>query len=290
MGQVRFARGLSATFLNDLETGFLQGLIHTATEKHLDVQIRENCIDVYALGRSVLNLKQMAQFGAYGCKIHSKFLTGLEWMASLNIRSDGYCYFGVDSANLAMFIRSIDRIVGNAEATAEPEASAEQGLIQESHQPGSPLIFIDRQVQLHGVRKRLDLIGMCVQSEAKIVLTELKCGLNNDIQHVMDQIGPYYRLIAEDGRLREDVFASYEDVVRQKQRLGLLSPQVRMPEERPRVECLVVLYDYNIRSRLLDRLRQAAELSNLPASFVSLPKEHYVIPPISDWTPLCCAS
>lgn len=286
MRQIRFARGLADEFISELSVGCLEGLLRSAVSRQLDIQIREHSIDIYARGRVVMNLAHSRQRGVYRAKIHSKYLSGLQWPVSLSVDSNGYCHFAVDAASLDIYIASIDQIVGNAIALAKPEATTEEKLIQASYHPGSPLIFFDRQVQLHGAPKRMDMIGLTQCSEPRIILTELKQGLDNRIQRLMDQISSYYDLVAPDGHLREDVFRSYGNVIEQKQRLGLIPPGIGMPDKRPVVECLLVLYDYNERSELLNRLKQAAEQHTLPVWLVSLPKGQFAMPPLPDWRSL----
>lgn len=283
MSQIRFARGLAEEFVLDLSAGCLEQLIRTAVSRQLDVQIREHNIDIYACGRCVINLAHYRQRGIYKAKVHSIYLNGVHWPVSLDIGSDNYCRFAFDATSMDSYIASIDQIIGNAIALAEPEATVEEKLIQASHRPESPLIFFDRQVQLHGVQKRMDMVGLALHPEPKIILTELKQGLDNRIQKLMDQISSYYDLIAPDGHLREDVFVSYTTVIEQKKKLGLMPPEISMPKDRPAVECLIVLYDYNERSELLGRLVDAAKQHTLPVRLVSLPEKQFAIPPMLDW-------
>jgi hypothetical protein len=283
LGQIRFARGLKDEFILELNEGFLKPLLISAKSRDLDVQIRENNVDIYESGRCVFNLTHLSRSGAYSARIHNKFLKGLAWSDQSEVRSDDYSSFPVNDSFLNQYIASIDQILKNAITTAKSEATVEGSLVQASHHPGSPLVFLDRQVQLHGASIRMDLIGLSSGTEPKIILTELKNGLNNDIQNLMDQISKYYKLIAPDGRLREDVFSSYSKVIKQKQKLGLISPELDMPDKCPCVESLIVLYDYNERSRLLDRLTQAAKEHTLPVWLVVLPKGQFVIPQMQDW-------
>ena len=283
MSQIRFARGLADEFVSELSAGCLEQLIRTALSRQLDIQIREHNIDIYACGRCVMNLAHSRQRGVYKAKIHSKYLNGVHWPVLLDTGSDNYCRFAFDAALMGSYIASIDQIIANAIALAEPEATIEERLIQASHHPESPLIFFDRQVQLHGVQKRMDMIGLALHPEAKIILAELKQGLDNRIQKLMDQISSYYDLIAPDGHLREDVFESYSNVIEQKKELGLMPPEISMPKDRPAVECLIVLYDYNARSELLGRLVDAAKQHTLPVRLVSLLNDQFAMPPMPDW-------
>lgn len=283
MRQIRFARGLADDFVSELSAGYLQPLIGTAVNKQLDIQIRENSVDIYASGRCVLNLAHSRKHGTYKAKVHNKYLNGIPLPVSPNITSDNYCRFAFDPAAAHWYLAGIDQIIANAITTVKPEAATEEKLIQASLLAESPLIFLDRQVQLHGVQKRMDLIGLALHPEPKIFLTELKQGLDNRIQNTIDQIDSYYNLIAPGGHLREDVYVSYANVITQKKKLGLMPSGISMPTNRPVVEPLIVLYDFNERSKLLNRLVVAAKYHALPVRLVLLPKGGFVLPPLSDW-------
>ena len=282
MSKVRFARGLTDKFLSDLTNGFLQNLLQAAVCRQLDIQIREDYINIYACGGSVMKLIHSQQCHKYSAEIHRKYVNGLLWTTPPKTGND-YCTFVVDSAFVSDYITNLNQILQNATAKEKTEATIEEKLIQASHHPGSPLIFLDRQVQLHGVQKRMDMIGLALHPEPKIVLTELKQGLDNRIQKLMEQISSYYDLIDPDGHLREDVFGSYINVIEQRQKLGLIPLEISMPKDRPTVECLIVLYDYNERSELLSRLVDAAKQHTLPVRLVSLPKEQFAMPPMLEW-------
>ncbi len=286
MSQVRFARGLADEFVTELSDGYLSQLVSAAKSKQLDIQIRENSIDIYACGRCVLNLAYSRQRNAYKAKIHNKYLNGMRLPVSPNIGSDNYCRFAVDAAAIRWYLASIDQVIANAMVTAKQEAAVEEKLIQASFLAESPLIFIDRQIQLHGAQKRMDLIGLMPHPKPKIVLTELKQGLDNRIQKMMDQIYSYFNLIAPGGHLREEVLVSYTNVIEQKKRLGLMPNGVSMPTNLPTVESLIVLYNFNKRSDLLGRLAEAAKHYTVPVRLVLLSEGQFAIPPMSDWRTL----
>jgi hypothetical protein len=199
-----------------------------------------------------------------------------------------YRRFHATGQFVGAYTEHVPAILSTAQPYAGPEAVVEQMMIRASHGGASPVVFIDRQVQMHGVRKKADLVGLT--AEGQFVLTEVKRGLDNRIQHLMEQIREYYTVLAgSDGCLREEVVRSYRKVVQQKQSLGLLPRDIRLLDELDKVTCLLVLYGYNPRSELLVRLRQASSAHSLPVSLVVLPEGFYTLPPAAAWERLCPA-
>ena len=189
--------------------------------------------------------------------------------AALAPAGDYRCFSATEQFTEAYTLQ-LPTILSNALRYAGPEAVVEQKMIRASHGSGSPVTFIDRQVQVHGVGKKADLVGLT--AEGQFVIAEAKQGLDNRIQHLMDQISEYYSVMAgPDGRLREEVARSYCKVVEQKQSLGLLPGNMRFPDDRMPVTCLLVLYGYNPRSKLLARLRRASAAHSLPVALVVSP-------------------
>jgi hypothetical protein len=161
-------------------------------------------------------------------------------------------------------------------------------MIRRSCLAGSPVVFFDRQVQTHGIRKRLDLAALSCpcDEETSVILVEIKQGLDNRIQELMEQIQDYHDAFAPGGRLRQDVTSSYQMVLRQKKQLGVISDSVTFPSQPPRVECLLVLYAYNPKSRLLNRLRESARSSALRPKLVLIEEGCYSLPPVEEWEQL----
>jgi hypothetical protein len=282
---VRFSRGLSDGFLAEIKAGRFSGVLHAAASRRLDVQIREHYLDIYADGCCVLKLEEgRSRPGVYWASIHHKFLHGVSLADSQGARARGsYKRFEASPAFIDTHLCSLDAILANSRRYVKPEAALEEQMIGQSRCPSSPVLFIDRQVQVHGIRRRADLIGVTIDPEAaaRVVLVELKQGLDNRIQHLVDQMGKYRETIAPQGRLHADVASSYRTVVAQKRDLGLLPPTAAFPEGRPSVECLLVLANYNHKSRLLGRLRDRARESSFEMKLILLEKDQYVPSPVS---------
>ena len=286
----RFRRGLSDQFLDQLKQGRFSMLLRAVAGRGLDVQLRERYIDVYARGCRVLMLaERRSQERPYHASIHRKYLNRLVLpSARSGSGRDPYAQFDASPGFVEGYMASLDTILGNSEGYVKPEAELEEHMIRQSHCPSSPILFIDRQVQVHGIRRRADLIGVTTYcaDRARVVLVELKQGLDTRIQHLMGQMGQYREVIAPDGRLDHEVAAAYRTVVAQKRELRLLPPTAVFPDEDPSVECLLVLADYNSKSELLTRLRHRARDASYGARLVLLEKGTHILPPAAQWEEL----
>jgi len=149
------------------------------------------------------------------------------------------------------------------------------------------MLVIDRQIQVHGIRTRADVIGITRETEPRLIIGEVKVGLNNDIQKVLSQLDPYFQTLADHhGRLAQEAATVYERVLKQKQFLGVAPTDFQFPPCRPRVECLVILCDYKPRSELLARARQEALNYAFLVHLAQPEGPDYCIPPVCDWEQL----
>jgi hypothetical protein len=181
------------------------------------------------------------------------------------------------------YLAHLPQVLGNAKEHSSPEAEIEERMIHGSYAASSPVVFIDRQVQVHGVRKKADVLGIS-QATGTAVLTELKRGSDVRIQHLMSQIAAYHAVLAgDDGRLKQEVADSYCRVTLQKKLLGLLPKTASLPAMAPVAECLLVVYDPQAKGEQLQRLRSSARHSPLKTKLVLLPKGQYVLPPPEQW-------
>lgn len=286
MGQAGLNRGLSSAFVDSLLRGALTPILDATKAHSLDLQIRECYINLYGRGLSLLKLSHQAN-GSYRAEIHAKFLEGVE-LPGERRRSGCYVAFDAGGEFAKRYQEAVGAISTNASPYAADEASAEQVLVRNSLSPDAPLAIIDRQLQLHGIPKRADVLGLTREPEPRFIIGEVKCGLNSDIQDIPAQLEPYYRMLTEaDGRLTQNATDVYYRVVEQKLLLGVLPADVRFPAERPLVECLAILCDYNPRSRLLGRARTAAGACGLPIHLVQPEGPGYSVPPLDQWESLC---
>lgn len=268
--------------MTDLSAGPLSPLLKAVRHHDLDLQIREEYVNLYYRGLSALKVTRIPRSGDYRAQIHVKYLSGVE-LPGERRRNAAYMEFDVGAAFVNAYVQRLPALCANADNYRSPERDAEQRLVRNSLTPDSPLVGLDRQVQVRGLLRRADVIGITRESGPRLILGEIKAGLNNDIQSLPEQLRPYYAVLADgDGRLKVELAGAYRNVVAQKQRLGVLHPDVVFPSRSPRVECLVILCDYNNRSKLLDRARATAKHCGL-IIWVVKPGPDYRIPDISNW-------
>jgi len=285
LATTRLNRGLSDEFVSELLAGAMAPILAAARSRDLDFQIREDYVNLYHRGLSLLKLSQQ-RAGAYRAQIHVEYLRGVELPGETR-RDEPHAVFAADSAFAEAWAAQLQAITANSDDHAHREAEAEQALVRNSLLPASPLAIIDRQVQVHGIGKRADVIGLTCEAEPRFVIAEVKRGLNNGIQKIPEQLAGYRRVLAgADGRLRDECCNVYRRVVEQKRRLGILPDSVVFPQGRPEVECLAILCDYNPNSRLLDRARRLAQGCGFTIRRVEPAAPDYELPPRPEWSRL----
>jgi len=288
MNKSAFSRGLGPRFVSELKSGVFAPVLEAVKLLDCDIQIRESYLDIYSKGRCLLSLTHSQTQDRYRAKIHQRYLQATPLQGLTMATSGNYVRIEANARFVSWHLNNLNLIWTSADITAKNEATVEESIIHSSWQAESPVVFIDRQVQIHGVRLRMDLLGLEQSNRfgKRVLLTEVKQGLDNRIQDLVKQTGEYYELIAPGGFLRDDVLKSYQLVIEQKQELGLLSPRIHISSDQLPVECLLVLYNYNDRSQLLDRLRHKAKDCGLPLWLVRLHKGSFAIPPQHNWEAL----
>ena len=251
-------RRLSDRFMTALTSGFLSKLTHKVRQdKDLDLEIRENYLNIYYKGNSLLKLDEQAS-GQFRVDLHPKFAAGLMLPTHL-----------MDEATTSGFLQGIpalkERIIQYGQSSLETEY--EQLLIRANNleqRTNSDYFVVDRQYAVSSIG-RFDLTGFVWQrqgrkrgQEVPLCFMELKYALNPDIQNVHEQISRYYESIKADASaLAEEV----QGVFRQKLALGLFDqPQdrlealqtLRFSNDVNRYQFIVVLIDYNPYSTLFN--------------------------------------
>ena len=256
-------RKLTQPFLNSLKAGFLSEIIRRVIkDRDLDLEIRENYLNIYYKGNSLLHLSEKSP-QSYHPYVHPKFLKGISLTDF------------TDQASVDNFLRNIPVIKDNIVLLGKPslEIEYEQMIIRaNNHEPrnNSEYFIVDRQVTA-GEAGRFDLTGLFWERTGRrrgqtvpLCLFEVKFALNQDIQHVDEQLKRYYLAIRDKAsQLAEET----ECIFRQKLELGLF----RQPEDRleamktlvfsrdiDQFQFILILIDYNPYSSLykLDRLTQ----------------------------------
>ena len=217
-----FRRGLDPFFSESLRGGSLRPLTDAIQNHGLDLQIRDNYIDIYDGGNSVLNLHYLPRLKRFRASIHQKFnpppgfVSGSEPAYSERL-------FARDDAGLfvAEFNKFLPRIRKATSLYNKAEGLAEFGIACNNRQ--APFVVLDRQVQLGGQRdSRVDVFGLSLDPlSPSVVLLELKYG-SNLAADVLSQVDRYRVYYDYQGKLRRDVADSLEEALTLKSRLGLI--------------------------------------------------------------------
>ncbi|MFN2236567.1 MAG: hypothetical protein ACK2U1_20245 [Anaerolineales bacterium] len=257
-------RGLSESYFDCLKSGFLSGITESVKgDPDLNLEIRNNYINVYYKGNSLLKLSETSTH-QYKAVIDKKFLEELRFPL---VFTEG---------NIDQFLSAIpllkQNIVKHGKRSLELEY--EQMIIRaNNYEPrnNSEYFIVDRQ---YAVKEgQYDLTGIFWErsrrrknQEVPVCLMEIKFALNADINIVHEQIYRYYKSI----KPRAAEFATeMQFVFRQKLDLGIYKqPKERLAalktlkfsREIEKFQFILVLVDYNPYSSKLD----LSSLANLP--------------------------
>lgn len=258
-------RTLSEQYLREMKSGFLKGLTDKVRQdKDLDLEIREDYLNIYFKGNSLLKLNQINP-RRYRVEIHPKFTGGIRF-ADL-----------VDEETTNEFLSQIPVIKENIirYGKSSLEIEYEQMIIRaNNYEPrnNSEYFIVDRQY-VAGQAGRFDLTGLRWprrgRRKGQVVspcLMEIKFALNQDIQDLDEQLNRYYLAIKDHAtELAEEI----ETVYHQKLELGLFNQPIdrlvamktlKFARHIDRFQFILILVDYNPNSKLFDE----DKLSNLP--------------------------
>lgn len=257
-------RKLSESFMDSLQHGFLLELTKKVrSDSDLDLEIRDNYLNIYYKGNSLLKLTEVGG-KEYKVEIHKKFLEGLDIPSYLNDHKATQIFIG----NIPMLKQNI---IDHGKHSIEIEY--EQMIIRaNNYEPrnNSEYFIIDRQYTVDV--GRFDLVGIFWDSrhrmkkqEVPLCLIEVKFSLNQDISEVHEQLGRYYEAI----KLKANLVAEEIEILfHQKLELGLYNQSLERIEALKTLTILkdissfqfiLVLVDYNQKSKKL----QLEKLKNL---------------------------
>lgn len=247
--------------MHDLTTGFLNPLLNKVRlDVDLDMQIRENYINIYYKGNSLLKLEE--RHGLYKLYIDRKFIDEL---VIPNI---------VDKNTLELFLDSIPKLKENIllHGRTSIETEYEQLMIRaNNYQPhnNNEYFILDRQVAA-GKAGRFDLTGFfwnrAKRRKSQVVplcLMEVKYALNRDIQNVAEQIKRYFEAICQNP---QSFAEEAETILSQKLELGLFKASKEQLEAMKTLtffrdishfRIILILIDYNPYSKLFNETKLA---------------------------------
>jgi hypothetical protein len=249
-------RKLSPTFIANLTDGFLAPLHQKVlTDNDLDLQIRDNYLNIYFKGNSLLNLKEVNE-AYYTVTIHPKFVAD---MAIPDLNS---------AESVSAFLQAIPHLKENIiqHSRSSLEIEYEQLIIRANNREkrnSAEYLIIDRQYAI--AQMRFDLLGVYWPSVGRRsgqtvapCLMEVKFALNSDIRQVHEQLARYYDQIREKAA---DIAQEAQTMFHQRLDLGLYTgPQSRLnamktltfAHEVQLFQFIIILVDYNLHSTLLN--------------------------------------
>lgn len=243
-------RQLSPDFMTALKTGFLAGLTQAViADKDLDLQIRNNYLNIYYKGNSLLRLAELTP-GQYRVELHEKFKAELLLPALL-----------VDEQTTASFLGQLpylkENIIKYGKSSLEIEY--EQLIIRANNlepRNNSEYFILDRQYATQA--GRFDLTGFVWPrnkrrrgQEVPLCFMEIKFALNPDIQEVHQQLARYYEVIKADPQALAD---EAEAIFKQKLELGLFKQDparlaalqtLEFSGDIDQFQFILILVDYN---------------------------------------------
>ena len=280
-----FARGLSPALMGAFDKDLpLRGVLDACVLAGCDIRLREDEVHAYHDGNRIAKLCL--------CRSEPRLVVNRKYLVDGIRHGKGvgdYVRFPVDAAFVASWRGAVSDVIKEAKrARRNPEGEWEQKLIR-ANGASKPVQILDRQVQLPGLRGKLDLLGVLHREAGGIELAaiELKHRLNNDIQVVALQLARYVNMLQENGRgLKSDIAVAYRTVAKQMRDLGRDAPAASDIASGMPVTGLAVLAEYNDRSQLLDRARRTTSEEEMPHLYYTCLRKTSELPTAERWLPL----
>ena len=258
-------RALDNNFMDALMKGKLKFIRRFESDhrKSFMIEIRNNFLDLYFLGHTV-EVKGAAKTGYYlmasdtfnpkqilpdRLKRIIKHSKHRKWQIFFK---DIKRYPDFEKIMTAVMAKIVEHSKGNiSEGVSEVNHFINNRTITDE----SKILIIDRQIVYPGLREsRMDLLGLKKLNNGKFgfVIIELKNKANKDIEDVFKQTQRYIDVLR---RHYDDFRKTYKKVLDQKIKLRLLRSvkcDIATRKEGA-VEAIVILDNYNIKSKLLGR-------------------------------------
>ena len=277
-----FRRGLSDALLRNLLHGPSGTVLRACRDIGLDVRLRDDYLNLYFRGRSLARIVGCRR-GLAKLEIHHKYVVADRIGDRMGRRSGDYCAFYVDAVFAEVYAAHLDTMIKRASRYAGPEEDVELRLLERNDSTAAVCCF-DRQIQVPGTRRTLDLMGFLAGEVPALVAIEVKRYRDSRIQDVPRQLHEYLEILdpTQEG-IRDDVARSYQRVCEQLRTLGLPAPDsTRITAGMP-VKGLVIVSDYNPRSRLLPRAHELAAKLERPMHLWQPAGGEFLIPGPERW-------
>ena len=268
-------RGLSRDFMNDLLEGHLYELLEKCQKDiDLDMQIRDDYINIYYKGNSLLKLSKMRQ-NSYKVDIDEKLIGDLDLPDKLS---------GIEDTK--KFVKNIPFIKENiiAHGTSSLEREYEQLIVRANNREAkivNEYFIIDRQYKRkeneEADREKddniFDLTGFYwsrdkrnVDKKANLSFMELKYSTDGGIEGLPKQISQYYKVVNKDPI---KISKEAEEIFKQKLKLEVLNQEkdrfealktLEFSKDIKEFQFIIILIDYDHNSKVWENAKK--ELKN----------------------------
>lgn len=277
-----FQRGLSAELLDDLMDGPCAAVFGACVKAGLDVRLRANTVNLYFGGRSMARIVGRRRL-PHRLEIHPKYVARDRIGEFVGRPSGSYLVFDVNANFADTYAAELPALILKAHKHMGHEENVELRLLQRNSRTADVCCF-DRQVQVPGTRRTVDIVGVTSKDAPVLVAIEVKRYPDNRIQKVPGQLHEYLKILDPDRKgLRDDVAKSYRTVCSQLRLLKRPAPDPgRLTTGMP-VSGLVIVSGYNPRSELLPRAHQLAAELDRPIYLWDPGPGEFAIPPPGQW-------
>jgi hypothetical protein len=250
-------RTLSTQFLSDLKSGHLSPLLERVkSDLELDLNIRNDYINIYYKGHSVLRLDNN-----YSASIAQEFKNVMFLPQTLGSPNEVSQYLAV----LPSIKENVNQYKSKTKSSYEIEY--EQLIIRsnnDNHSANTDVFITDRQFADSASSSRFDLTGVFWPSKTRrskynlpLVFIEVKYSLNSDIKGLDQQISRYYAAVKQN---IHGISIETESILATKIELGLYNKNLnllkalktkKVSDEIDDALFVIALVDYNPNSKLL---------------------------------------
>ena len=277
-----FRRGISEDLLDDLIDGPSAMVFRACVNAGLDVRLRANAVNLYFRGRSMARIVGGSR-APHRLEIHPKYVVKDRIGEFAGRLSGSYLVFDVNAGFADAYAAELPALMRKARKHVGHEEKVESCLLQRNDGAADVCCF-DRQVQVPGTRRTVDVVGLTSKNEPVLVAIEVKRFPDNRIQHVPAQLHEYLEILDPDRKgLRDDVAESYSTVCNQLRRLGRPAPDPGRIRPGMSVRGLVIVSGYNPSSDLLPRAHRLAAKLERPIYLWEPASGEFAVPPPARW-------
>ena len=265
-----------------MSSGPVATVFRACVDAGLDVRLRADAVNLYFQGRSMAKIVGRSRV-QHKLEIHHKYMAGPRIGEFASRRNGSYMVFDIDTGFADAYAEELSTLIRRACKHVKHEENVELQLLQQNGGSAEVACF-DRQIQVPGIRRKLDIVGVTSTGTPVLVAVEVKCYYDRRIQCVSEQLHEYLKILDPvRAGLREDIAASYRTVCSQLRQLGMPAPDPQRITAGMPVSGLAVVCGYKPRSQLLPRAHQRATELKRPIHLWQPKSDDCAIPPPSGW-------